>query len=68
MDKTYAELYEEAKKLTAHLCDKDISPREGAVVCAITLSAILKASNLSKHEAVSFFMQFLNNNYEEERV
>ena len=68
MDRTSAELYREAKNLTVYLGDKNIDPREGAAICAITLSSILKISNLTKHEAVSFFMQFLNNHYNEEKV
>ena len=63
MDKTDIDLYEEARKLVNAFADEDLTSKQGAVICAITLSAILKSAEFSEHGAVSFFMKFLKAYY-----
>ena len=67
MDKDI-DLYEEAKSLANRFADEGISAKQAAIICAVTLSAILKSCGFSEHGAVSFFITFLKKYYEAEEV
>jgi hypothetical protein len=62
------DLYEEAKSLANRFADEGISAKQAAIICAVTLSAILKSCGFSEHGAVSFFITFLKKYYEAEEV
>jgi hypothetical protein len=68
VDNSDIDLYEEARKLANSFADKNISAKQAAIICAITLSAILKSCEFSEHGAVSFFVTFLKKYYEAEEV
>ena len=63
MDKTDIDLYEEARKLANNFADENLTAKQAAVICAITLAAILKSAEFSEHGAVSFFMKFIKSYY-----
>ena len=68
MDNPDINLYEEAKNLANRFADENVSPKQAAIICAVTLSAILKACEFSEHGAVSFFVTFLKKYYEAEEA